>query len=345
MNPVIFLHIFYITAVFCLNCDTKIDTDIIYENKISIVNVSTTIEEVYLIDTLNMDVEVTLLLHQRWLDSSLGNNAKTQEKAVGGQIWRPKITTVKGCLKACSNGDDTQYWRGFEGNILLSEKMIVKTRCTKNFQKYPFDIQVCELKFGTYLFPVEEIKLEWENQSVDIQASINLNGFQLINVTTFIEKDLRLSGNFDVLVLHFVVKRQFCNNIILIISVWILLILFSYGSFWIDHTRITFRLSICLLSALFLMYFYVIFSILNVSVLTLTVLDWFFILHLIFIVFAFIENILISRILSYGYDMVIDKDKLIHYNKVVMYIEYSNRLFYLIVYLLCLLLFTFKLLY
>ncbi|KAF5299924.1 hypothetical protein FQR65_LT09319 [Abscondita terminalis] len=190
----------FVKSVICLNCINKSYIDRFDEA--TAVNISATIEDVYFTNILNMEVEVTLLLHQRWFDFSLSNDAKTQEKAVGGQIWRPKITTIKGCLLSCNNNDDTQFWRGYgeEGNVLLSEKLTVKTKCTKNFRKYPFDSQVCELKFGTYRFPEDELKLRWETPSIEIQSSKFLNGFQIINVTTFIEKDLRVSGMFDALI-------------------------------------------------------------------------------------------------------------------------------------------------
>lgn len=45
----------------------------------------------------------------------------------------------------------TQFWRGFgsEGNILYSENVVLKTVCSRNFKKYPFDAQKCFIKLGS----------------------------------------------------------------------------------------------------------------------------------------------------------------------------------------------------
>lgn len=92
----------------------------------------------------------TFLLHQRWLDPRLGANQRTRKLAVNGQIWRPHITSTEGDAYVKEN-DMTQYWRGMgpEGNILYSEKVTVKTFCTTNFRKFPFDTQKCAIKLGS----------------------------------------------------------------------------------------------------------------------------------------------------------------------------------------------------
>lgn len=43
------------------------------------------------------------------------------------------------------------FWRGFgdEGNVLLSEKIHIQSKCTKDFLKFPFDKQFCVIKFGS----------------------------------------------------------------------------------------------------------------------------------------------------------------------------------------------------
>ncbi|KRT82870.1 transmembrane ion channel, partial [Oryctes borbonicus] len=129
----------------------------------TIVNISISVQNVYFTDPKKMELEVILFLHQRWVDSRLGANLKTQRMAVTEQIWKPKITFINGKLRNIENREDFIFWRGFteEGNILLSEKLILSTFCTSNYKYFPFDQQVCQLKFGSYRFPKYEVDLYW----------------------------------------------------------------------------------------------------------------------------------------------------------------------------------------
>lgn len=92
-----------------------------------------------------------LFLHQEWIDTRLGVNGDTKRKAVMGQIWKPRLTLNNGMILNNENGDDFTFWRGFgtKGKVLLSEKITLNVLCSTNLRYFPFDQQICELKFGS----------------------------------------------------------------------------------------------------------------------------------------------------------------------------------------------------
>uniref|UniRef100_A0A1Y1KHJ1 Neurotransmitter-gated ion-channel ligand-binding domain-containing protein n=2 Tax=Photinus pyralis TaxID=7054 RepID=A0A1Y1KHJ1_PHOPY len=304
------------------------------------VNVSLTLEEIQFVSATNMEYEVTLLLHQRWLDPRLDNNLCTQQKAVNGQIWRPKITLVKGCLKICNNVDDTQFWRGFgsKGNVLLSEKVTIRSSCTRDFRRYPFDIQICELKFGSYVFPVDEIELNWDRNPIKILSRTDLDTFELTNVTTYSEIDVRPSGNFRILAVQFFVKRYFTNYVMSIIISGNLLVTLSYASFWINRERINFRLTMCLSNIAFLIYLHVH----SCSNTLINALDLFFVTCLIFLIFSLFGNCLVSYLLSMIH--VVDKGNRNHQRSIIL-VHRWIKILYPVIYLSSFLLYSYSVIY
>lgn len=93
---------------------------------------------------------MTVLLNQKWQDDRLGADETTRKLAVTKKIWRPKIVSINSENVICDD-DDYVFWRGYgeEGNIILSEKLVLPVYCTRSFRNFPFDTQICEVKFGS----------------------------------------------------------------------------------------------------------------------------------------------------------------------------------------------------
>lgn len=97
------------------------------------------------------------MLSRQWIDPRLGANVATRRMAIEGQIWSPKITNVNG--RRDLKDDDTAFWRGYgDGEVLLSEKVRILLGCSLNFKNFPFDSQLCQLKFGSCKFLCTVIK-------------------------------------------------------------------------------------------------------------------------------------------------------------------------------------------
>lgn len=285
--------------------------------------------------------------------------------AVAGQIWRPKLTITKGLVGNGINYEDTQFWRGYgdQGNVLLSEKMIIKTFCTKNLKRFPFDTQICELKFGScklacsYLFilsfkfvfldrfPMDELQLFWHSNPAELLTGINLHEFKLVNISTYHEVEIRQTGNFSILVLQIVVERYYGHYLICTMIPCTILVLLSYISFWINYKSIDIRLVLSVSVILFLIYLYHEATCSTISVPVLKSLDFFIILCLTFAGFSLLENCIVSYISSnLDFDCMVEGSKCIEekvYDKLLLWIERSVKIIFPVFYFCCLLIFVY----
>lgn len=93
-------------------------------------------------------MHIEFLINQRWKDPRLDSDDRTRRLAVNGQIWQPKIISTEGEYNEIK---DSQFWRGLSpsGNILYSEKIILKTFCSTQFANFPFDTQYCIIKLSS----------------------------------------------------------------------------------------------------------------------------------------------------------------------------------------------------
>ncbi|XP_044263441.1 gamma-aminobutyric acid receptor alpha-like isoform X2 [Tribolium madens] len=132
------------------------------------------------------------LLTQRWVDSRLGANPKTHKMAINGQIWSPKIVNVVG--ERGKSDEDTIFWRGFEGRVILSEKINLKIFCTWDYRKFPFDTQKCDFKFGSFRFLKDEVELIWDLKRVKVATNLVFNDFEVTKIETSLEIETRNEG-------------------------------------------------------------------------------------------------------------------------------------------------------
>ncbi|GJQ66310.1 hypothetical protein Trydic_g4355 [Trypoxylus dichotomus] len=185
--------------------------------------------QLYDISNYHQELEVILFLHQRWTDSRLGVNSETKRLAVAEKIWKPKITFINGRLRNMENREDFIFWRGFgsEGNVILSEKYILSTFCTTKYKYFPFDQQVCQLKFGSYRFPKYDVELYWIEEPVEIANSLKVEEFKFLNLTTYPTTENRPTGAFSVLIieltfqrysLHYILCTGFPSTLVIFIS-------------------------------------------------------------------------------------------------------------------------------
>ncbi|XP_072379687.1 glutamate-gated chloride channel alpha-like [Diabrotica undecimpunctata] len=217
------------------------------------VTLSVTVEDIS-IDDKNLDMQVIFLLNQKWQDPRLGANIQTRNMAVAGKIWDPKITNCNGNAFR-DDFKDTLFWRGYEeGSVIFNRKMKLRLKCTRYLQKFPFDVQFCEIKFGSYRFPKEEVSLKWDNQiPIIMQNKLKSTEFYLQNVSTEIITEIRPTGNFSAATVWFTIKRDPNHYLISIGAICSTLTILSYLSMWTTGSN---RTQLNLISFIVHIYFY-----------------------------------------------------------------------------------------
>lgn len=106
---------------------------------------------------------------------------------------------------------------------------------------------------------MDEVLLHWPKMPIQIETLLQLNQFELVNISTFNEVDIRPGGTFSVLVLNLTIRRRFERILLNKFLPCTLLLFLSYLSFWTPFTRLlTLRFLLPIISALGQIFLYTI---------------------------------------------------------------------------------------
>ncbi|CAJ0950795.1 unnamed protein product, partial [Mesorhabditis belari] len=93
-----------------------------------------------------------------WDPSAFGNTTRvlTAERS----LWRPDIAIVNGAAEEDVIDADSRFSVVFsDGTVQTSVPAVYTTRCSLDLVAFPFDSQQCEVKFGSWVYTVNEIQL------------------------------------------------------------------------------------------------------------------------------------------------------------------------------------------
>ena len=99
------------------------------------------------------------------------------------QIWMPDITLYEGI----SDEDNMPGLRDYRasitssGDVMYNFPTILTVVCKINVAYFPFDHQVCSLKFGSWMYSGKNIALEKLSDKIDISSFLTHNEWDVIN--------------------------------------------------------------------------------------------------------------------------------------------------------------------
>ncbi|XP_015605205.1 glycine receptor subunit beta-type 4 isoform X2 [Cephus cinctus] len=275
---------------------TSINRPLLQETVTTIVNVSLTMEKMTILDPTTMVVEYQLAMTQKWQDHRLAPDDETRKLAVMGAIWQPKITFATTDMTIVK--DSTQFWRGTSnGSVIYSEKYSVKSDCSMDMKKYPFDTQKCILKISSYRFTLDEVNLKWDmHEAVMVKNMKNSTSFKLFKIISDENVDYRDSGNFSVLVAEFFISRNSRHVILTSMVPSIILVIVSYSVFWLEGSAINSRVTLCIFAIAGLLYLHVLTSCTVICIDCIKALDIWFGICTIFTLLPLLESIIVSTL-------------------------------------------------
>lgn len=190
---------------------------------------------------------------------------------------------------------------------------------------------------------MDEVELVWSTNPIEVLTGIDLNEFELKNVTAFHEVDVRASGNFSVLVVQIVVSRFFLHYMLCTMLPCLLLVFISYLSFWMSFKEMGRRLMLSFGTVLFLICFFSVSMCSMAKVPYLKAIDAFLMLCLSFGILAMFENCLINYLLMCVDFEYLDKESDLEEfcKKCVEWIERITKIIYPLIYVFCVLLYLY----
>ncbi|CAF4648713.1 unnamed protein product, partial [Rotaria sp. Silwood1] len=116
------------------------------------------------VDEKNQIMTTNVWLKQLWIDEHLkwdpmNFNNLTNISIPASELWRPDLVLFN---NADGNYEVTLMTKAtvyYDGRVIWEPPAIYKSSCTINVEFFPFDIQHCQMKFGSWTYSGEQVDL------------------------------------------------------------------------------------------------------------------------------------------------------------------------------------------
>lgn len=148
------------------------------------------------IDQIEGTVESNIWLRYYWHDDRLKwNHTKsgiddliyTTEPGLDHSIWTPDIYLYNTAEQPMSQ---LQYSRAivhYNGDIIWSRPGIIVSTCDFDLQFFPYDMQTCSFKFGSWVYPKSSINLSIYSVPIDFSNYMENEGWRVTDSTYELE--------------------------------------------------------------------------------------------------------------------------------------------------------------
>ncbi|XP_029796552.1 gamma-aminobutyric acid receptor subunit rho-3 [Suricata suricatta] len=218
------------------------------------VGIDVQIESIDSISEVNMDFTMTFYLRHYWKDERLSfpsttNKSMTFDHKLIKKIWVPDIFFVhsKRSFIHDTTVENIMLRVDPDGNVLFSLRITVSAMCFMDFSRFPLDTQNCSLELESYAYTEEDLMLYWKhgNKSLNTDEHITLSQF-------FVEEFSASSGFafysstgwYNRLFINFVLRRHIFFFMLQTYFPAMLMVMLSWGSFWIDRRAVPARVSL-----------------------------------------------------------------------------------------------------
>lgn len=211
------------------------------------------------VDDSNMDFNVQFYFRQSWNDSRLRFKGRTESLMLKNvnDIWTPDLFFVgerEGSLHQLVHPNI--FCRiNPDGEVRYSVKLSVTYFCPMDLRRFPHDIQKCQINIESYAYTANRIILEWAESKfppVSAAKEISMLDFELIECTPSVQSVVVSDNEYTRLEVHLKFQRKFGFFAIRLYIPFILLVILSLLTLWINAAERGLRLAL-LLAILYLM--------------------------------------------------------------------------------------------
>ena len=220
------------------------------------------------VDQIEGTITSNVWLRYYWNDKHLNWNPEhynnisqmvfNTDPSLDQSIWTPDIYLYNTAEKPLDNLDYTRAVVQNNGDVFWSRPGLITSTCVFDLNLFPFDVQHCYLKFGSWVYNKEYLNLTIYNISIDFDNYQQHDGWEIIsNRTEYTEE--KYSCCLDLypdIKFHFTIMRKagFYNiNIIVPTFATAFLMLVSLFIPWNSGERISFAVTVMLSIIVFLL--------------------------------------------------------------------------------------------
>lgn len=196
-----------------------------------------------------------------WNPQDYGNTTNIKmytDPDMDNSIWVPDIYLYNTAEAPMSDLDYSKAILYSDGSITWSRPGMIKSTCVFDLTYFPYDQQVCQLKFGSWVYNQNELNLKKGNPSIDITNMQRNGGWTLINHTSELNivRYACCPEEYADITYNFTLRRKpgyYNLNIILPTFATAVLMLISFIVPWDSGERISFATTVMLSIIVFLL--------------------------------------------------------------------------------------------
>ncbi|XP_031564356.1 neuronal acetylcholine receptor subunit alpha-7-like isoform X2 [Actinia tenebrosa] len=142
--------------------------------------------------TSPISITLGLSLHEiidlSWFDSSLSwqpsdFNGIKKISLHTSDIWVPDIVVYNNADEGFGDGHTrVNAVIRHDGHVSLSIPFLLRSNCKVQLASYPFDVQVCSIKFGSWSFDGSQLALRMESPTADLSSYLPSAEWELIEI-------------------------------------------------------------------------------------------------------------------------------------------------------------------
>ncbi|EFO23429.2 hypothetical protein LOAG_05053 [Loa loa] len=208
-----------------------------------------------------MEFSMDCYFRQKWLDRRLAfdtfgnrNDLPISSKMLN-DIWTPDtyIRNGRHSYLHTLTVPNVLFRVRHDGQIHVSQRLTIRSRCKMFFKKFPMDCQACPIEIGSLGYFSKDIVYVWKDVELDSKMSNMLAQYQLLHVIKTSHNwtdphDNKL--NISVLKVYFKLQRQQGFYILQIYTPCTLIVVVSWVSFWINKESSPARVSLGIMTVL-----------------------------------------------------------------------------------------------
>lgn len=154
------------------------------------IDLSIGIQQMVSVDEKNQILTLNMYVNQQWLDTRLSWNEYeygniSQITVIAKSIWLPDTTILNSADDGSIKPNDNTYaYIQSDGSVYLTtSSAVTRVRCSLNMKHFPFDTQICTVKFQSWCFTSDLFNLTFSTSGVYIKQFIKNEIWDLVSYT------------------------------------------------------------------------------------------------------------------------------------------------------------------
>ncbi|EDW03428.1 neuronal acetylcholine receptor subunit alpha-5 [Drosophila grimshawi] len=211
------------------------------------------------IDELNSKITLHCWLSASWMDelrswNPLDYDNITKVHVPASQLWKPEITLFNAAADDNNYLAETQVIISHDGKLLWVPTAVYTAYCNLNMLNWPYDVQTCKLKIGTWSQSHIEAAYDKRRPALDYDEMVQSTEWDIVSgKTKFVRQD-----HYNYVEFTFKAERRSSMYTAVIYTPASCIVILALSTFWLPPQmgeKILLNGILIVLIAAFLMYF------------------------------------------------------------------------------------------